>query len=251
MVRRSLESELVKRGLVSSVADAAILLAENRVKVDGSIVAKGSYKVAPYQNIVLIDDKPKFVSRSGYKLEGALHQFEVNPAGLVCLDAGSSTGGFTDCLLQTGADLVYAVDVGTNQLHESLRNHERVKAYEQTDIRKFKEALGECDLVVADLAFISLKSVLSELASFLKPPGHLIVLVKPQFEATKAEASKGNGVISDPNIWRRVLYEVANTALSVGLEALDVAPSRIQGTHGNIEFVMLLSKSVNESFTSI
>jgi 23S rRNA (cytidine1920-2'-O)/16S rRNA (cytidine1409-2'-O)-methyltransferase len=177
------------------------------------------------------------VSRAGEKLSSALGSFGIDPSGRHCLDAGSSTGGFTDCLLQFGAASVTAVDVGTHQLHERLRSDRRVDVREQTDIRQLRpETLAHPpSLVVADLSFISLRLVLPALVAF--GPVEAVVLIKPQFEAGRDEASRGRGVIGDPEIWRRVIEEVVAEAARLGMPCTDVMVSPVPGRAGNVEFM--------------
>ncbi len=194
------------------------------------------------QPITLTGPPPPFVSRAGHKLDGALDEFAIDPVGLYCLDAGSSTGGFTDCLLQRGAARVVAVDVGTNQLHERLRHDDRVDVREQTDVRSVTPADVErpFDLVVGDLSFISLGLVIAALRELTADGGQMILLIKPQFEAGRREASRGRGVISDPAIWRSTLTDVLRAAAETGLTVRDLVPSSIKGTGGNVEFVTWL-----------
>jgi len=238
-----LDAELVRRGLVPSREAARRLIISRQVLVDGSFADKPARMVDGGQAIVFVNPPPPFVSRAGVKLAGALDEFGIDPAGLRCLDAGSSTGGFTDCLLQRGAASVLAVDVGTNQLHESIRADERVVVREQTDIRSLSPAdVGPpFDLIVGDLSFISLRLVLPVLRPLLDVDGEMLLLVKPQFEAGRVEASKGKGVISDPGVWRRVLGEVLATAADVELDTRGLVPSSIRGGQGNVEFVAWLA----------
>ncbi len=215
------------------------LIADRVVLVAGTLADKPSRQVLTSDAIELLAPPPLYVSRAGGKLEGALDQFGLDPAGLVCLDAGSSTGGFTDCLLQRGARRVIAVDVGTHQLHEKIRVDERVEVREQTDIRRLTiEDLGApVDLIVADLSFISLRLALDGLVRLVRAQGPLVLLIKPQFEAGRQEASRGRGIISDPAIWQRVLGEVADAAQVTGAAMLELMVSPVPGTSGNIEFV--------------
>lgn len=241
-VRRRLDAEMVRRKLVDSRAQARAEIEASRVLVDGSVAAKAARLVDPAQDVRLLGPPPRYVSRAGLKLEAALERFAIDPSGLRCLDAGSSTGGFTDCLLQNDAASVIAVDVGTNQLHERVRADRRVSVHEQTDIRTVGDRLGNLvslplDLVVADLSFISLRLVLPALAH-LAGPNPLVSLVKPQFEAGRAEASRGRGVIKDPAIWRRVLDEVVVAAGHAGMAAKAAMVSPISGAAGNVEFVV-------------
>jgi 23S rRNA (cytidine1920-2'-O)/16S rRNA (cytidine1409-2'-O)-methyltransferase len=223
-------------------------IAEGRVTVGGAPALKASRMVDPAEDIQLLSP-PRFVSRAGRKLEGALEAFGVNPHGLVCLDAGSSTGGFTDCLLQEGAVRVVAVDVGTHQLHEKIRSDERVQVREQTDVRSVTaESLGgPVDLVVGDLSFISLKLVLPTLFCVVKPGSDLLLLIKPQFEAGRREVSRGSGVITNPLVWQRVLTEIWHEANDLGGAMVDVVVSPITGRTGNVEFVARFRANTDES----
>jgi len=228
--------------MVPSRETARRLIVEHQVLVDGAFAAKPARMVDGGQAISLVGPAPEFVSRAGHKLAGALDEFGLDPAGWVCLDAGSSTGGFTDCLLQRGAAQVVAVDVGTNQLHERLRRDSRVDVRERTDIRSVdpSEFTPGFDLVVGDLSFISLKLVVPVLARLLRENGSCLLLIKPQFEAGRQEASKGRGVISDPAIWRRTVADVLLVAAEADLRAEGLAPASLRGTRGNVEFVALL-----------
>ncbi len=207
--------------------------------VGGAVADKAARQVGAGEAIRLLGPRPRYVSRAGLKLEAALERFGIDPAGLRCLDAGSSTGGFTDCLLQRGAAEVTAVDVGTHQLHERLRGHDRVSVREQTDVRRWcwPRVNRRFDLVVGDLSFISLRLVVPALTSLARPEAPMALLIKPQFEAGRQEASKGKGVISDPAIWRRVIHEVELAARSAGAAMLGIMPSPITGSTGNVEFI--------------
>lgn len=231
---------MVRRSLVPSREAARREITEGRVTVDGAPAAKPARMVSPTENIQLLGPPARYVSRAGQKLESALVDADIDPSGLVCLDAGSSTGGFTDCLLQHGAKRVYSVDVGTNQLHEKVRAHPAVVVYEQTDIRSVsRDLLGEpIQLVVGDLSFISLRLVVPVLADLIEPGVDVLLLVKPQFEAGRREAAKGRGVITDPEIWLRVLNEVTTAAQDVGLALIGASVSAITGRTGNVEFVV-------------
>jgi 23S rRNA (cytidine1920-2'-O)/16S rRNA (cytidine1409-2'-O)-methyltransferase len=182
----------------------------------------------------------RFVSRGGDKLAGALERFRIDVAGRRCLDAGSSTGGFTDALLQAGATEVVAVDVGRHQLHERLRADPRVDSREQTDIRSVTPPSlgGPVDVVVADLSFISIRAVMDGLLAVLAPGGDLVVLVKPQFEAGRAEVSKGRGVIRDPEVWRRVLTQAMIVIEEAGAAIMGAMVSPLRGAEGNAEFLL-------------
>jgi 23S rRNA (cytidine1920-2'-O)/16S rRNA (cytidine1409-2'-O)-methyltransferase len=183
---------------------------------------------------------PRFVGRGGEKLDAALDRFGVDAAGRRALDAGASTGGFTDCLLQRGAATVVAVDVGYGQLHERLRADERVAVHERTNIRDLRAGdLGPpADVVVADLSFISLRTVLPALLDLAAPRADLVLLVKPQFEAGREEAARGRGVITDAAIWRRVLRDVAAALAERGAAIMGAMVSPITGADGNVEFLL-------------
>jgi 23S rRNA (cytidine1920-2'-O)/16S rRNA (cytidine1409-2'-O)-methyltransferase len=180
------------------------------------------------------------VSRGGEKLQAALRRFDVSLAGRRVLDAGASTGGFTDCALQHGAESVVAVDVGRGQLHERLRRDERVEVHDRTNIRRVDPAaLGRpADVLVADLSFLSLRLVLDDLLALVSPGGELLLLVKPQFEATRSEADAGRGVIADPAVWGRVLGEVMDALDRRGAAIMGAMTSPLRGADGNVEFLL-------------
>jgi 23S rRNA (cytidine1920-2'-O)/16S rRNA (cytidine1409-2'-O)-methyltransferase len=225
-VRRRLDTELVRRGLVASRARAVELIASGRVIVGG----------APAQSAARQVDGS--VSRGGHKLAAALDAFVIDPAGLRALDAGASTGGFTDCLLQAGAAEVVAVDVGRGQLAWSLRSDPRVQVVERTNLRDLHTgALGEpFGLVVVDLSFISLRLVAANLLELATDDADFVLLVKPQFEAGRARVGKG-GVVRDPVVHREVLAEVVGDLDGIGLGIRAVIPSPIRGAEGNAEFL--------------
>ncbi len=235
--RRRLDTELVRRNLAPSREAARRLIAEGRVLVAGAPTDKAARQVDPADDVKVTGDPPPFVSRAGEKLAAALETFGVDPTGRHCLDVGSSTGGFTDCLLQRGAASVTAVDVGTHQLHERLRSDRRVDVREQTDIRRLRrDTLTEPpSLVVADVSFISLRLVLPAIAAL--GTDEAILLIKPQFEAGRRETSRGRGIIDDPAIWRRVIGEVVGEAERCGLRCSGLAVSALTGRAGNVEFV--------------
>lgn len=212
------------------------------VLVSGSIADKAARLVSPAEPIELLGDPPPFVSRGGEKLRAALDRFSLDPTGKRALDAGASTGGFTDCLLQAGATHVVAVDVGHGQLHPRLRGHPSVTNRERLDIRKVDlDTVGGApvDLVVADLSFISATRAVPVLVGDVAVPGApLVVLVKPQFEAGRAEASRGRGVIRDPSVHRRTLGEVATALGDAGAVIMGAMPSPLTGHSGNVEFLL-------------
>ncbi len=210
--------------------------------VSGAVADKPSRLVRGDEPIELVGPPPRFVSRGGEKLAAALERFTVDPLGARALDAGASTGGFTDCLLQAGASTVYAVDVGRGQLHERLRADPRVIGRERTDIRDVTLATVDgrpVDLVTADLSFISARRAVPILVGEAVVPGApVVVLVKPQFEAGRAEASRGRGVIRDPRIHRRTLYDVAGALEAAGADIMGAMPSPLTGAAGNTEFLL-------------
>jgi 23S rRNA (cytidine1920-2'-O)/16S rRNA (cytidine1409-2'-O)-methyltransferase len=180
-----------------------------------------------------------YVGRGGEKLAAAITGFGIDVHGASALDVGASTGGFTDCLLQHGATSVVSVDVGRGQLHESLRADPRVTVLERTNIRSTTPASvgGPFDVVTADLSFISVRSVARQLVDLVKPGGELIVLVKPQFEVGRREASKGKGVVRDPHLWRSVLSQVIAAFQAQGATMMGVMTSPLRGADGNVEFL--------------
>ncbi len=220
---------------------AAALIEQGAVLVSGSIADKPARLVAADEPIQLAAAPKRFVSRAGEKLYAALARFAVDPTGLRVLDAGASTGGFTDCLLQAGAASVIAVDVGRGQLHERLRRDDRVTSLERTDIRHVSLATvgTPVDLVTADLSFISVTRAIHVLTGeAVRPGAPLVILVKPQFEAGRVEASRGKGVIRDPEVHRRTLGEVSGALDAAGAVIMGVMPSPITGSAGNIEFLI-------------
>jgi len=221
-------------------------VAAGRVLVGGAPADKVSRLVSPAEPVVLTGPPARFVGRGGEKLDAALDRFAVAVAGVEVLDAGASTGGFTDCLVQRGAAHVYAVDVGHGQLDPRLRQDLRITVLERTNIRHLTPArlsqasgrpVGPVDLVTADLSFISLVPVAPVLAGpLIRPEGQLVVLVKPQFEAGKPEVSRGRGVIRDPEVWRRALGAVASALADAGTGIMGAMKSPIAGATGNTEF---------------
>ncbi len=240
MSRRRLDAELVRRGLVPSRTEAQQLIGANRITVNGAVADKAARQVAPGDQLVVVGPPAQFVGRGGYKLEHALREFELDVDGMRVLDAGASTGGFTDCVLQRGAAHVVAVDVGHGQLHERLRADPRVTNLERTNVRHIdpETIAGPVDIVVGDLSFISLRLVIAPLVSVCKPGATMVLLVKPQFEAGRSEASRGRGVISDPEIWNRVRSEVASAVAEAGCEVAGWTESPITGADGNREFLL-------------
>jgi 23S rRNA (cytidine1920-2'-O)/16S rRNA (cytidine1409-2'-O)-methyltransferase len=232
----------VERGLVETRAQAVALIERGAVLVSGSIADKAARLVAVDEPIELSGPPPRFVGRGGEKLDAALDRFAIDPTALRALDAGASTGGFTDCLLQAGASSVVAVDVGHGQLHQRLRSDLRVTNLERQDIRHLTaEAIGGApvDLVTADLSFISVTRAVPVLVGEIAVPGApVVILVKPQFEAGRIEASRGRGVIRDPEVHRRVLSEVTDALQAAGAVIMGAMPSPITGSAGNVEYLV-------------
>lgn len=196
--------------------------------------------MAPHEAVAVLDPPPRYVSRGGQKLAAALTRFGVDLRGRRVLDAGSSTGGFTDCALQAGAAEVIALDVGRGQLHQRLRTDPRVRVHERTNLRHLGAGdLGRpADAVVADLSFISLRTVIPNLSELAAPDADFVLLVKPQFEASRPEVDAGAGVIVDPTIWRRVLGEVAAALDAAGAAIMGAMISPLRGAEGNTEFLL-------------
>jgi 23S rRNA (cytidine1920-2'-O)/16S rRNA (cytidine1409-2'-O)-methyltransferase len=238
--RRRLDSELVRRELAPSRARARELVESGHVTVGGAPALKPTRMVDPGEAIVVLGDGPRFVSRGGEKLDAALDRFGVDPAGRRVIDVGSSTGGFTDCVLQRGARETVAIDVGRNQLHEKIRADDRVAVHEQTNVRHTSadDVGGAGDLVVADLSFISLRTVAEPILGLARPGADLVLLVKPQFEAGKAEADKGRGVIRDPAVWLDTLMLASGALTAAGAAIMGVMVSPITGGDGNVEFLV-------------
>ncbi len=238
--RRRLDAELVRRGLAATRTEAQRLIDARLVTVGGALADKPARLVDPADALEVLGPARPYVSRGGEKLAAALDEFTLDPTGRRVLDAGASTGGFTDCLLQRGAASVVAVDVGYGQLHEKLRADPRVDNRERTHLRDVTPADlgGPVDLVVGDLSFISLTKVVDPLIRAAKPGADLVLLVKPQFEAGRVEVAKGKGVITDPEIWRRTVNEVGAAFEAAGATMMGQMVSPIHGAEGNTEFLV-------------
>src|ERR1017187_1955045 len=239
-----LDQALVERGLCESREKARRAVLAGQVRVNAQPARKPSDPVKPGDALTL-EAGEKYVSRGGHKLEHALKHFQLDVAGRVALDLGASTGGFTDCLLQHGAAKVFAVDVGRGQLAWKLRQDPRVVVMERTNARhltpqSFPQPFAGADLVVADCSFISLRKIFPAAVALLRPSGKILALVKPQFEAGKAEADRGAGVITDPVVHARVLRELREfLAPRSGLLWRGETPSPLLGPAGNKEFLVL------------
>jgi 23S rRNA (cytidine1920-2'-O)/16S rRNA (cytidine1409-2'-O)-methyltransferase len=235
--RKRADILLVERGLFESRERAQAAIEAGLVIANDKVVAKASETV-PVDAVLQAEPAHPFVSRGGVKLQAALEQYPIEIEDHVCLDVGASTGGFTEVLLANGAALVFAVDVGRNQLHRSLHGHSRIVSMEQTDIRAYdgKRLPQRPDVVVIDVSFISLKAVLPVALSLAASPMSLLALIKPQFEAQGAHG-KG-GIIKDSNVHQQVCDDIAAFAASLGCTNIEVFPSAIKGGDGNAEFFL-------------
>jgi 23S rRNA (cytidine1920-2'-O)/16S rRNA (cytidine1409-2'-O)-methyltransferase len=235
--KQRLDQLLVDRGLASSRAAAQALILAGEVEMPSA----GTRNLRPGQQVpagveLRVRDRPRWASRAGAKLEAALEAFDVDPSGLACLDAGASTGGFTDVLLSCGARTVYAVDVGRGQLAERLRADPRVVAMERVNLRTLASLPEPIDLATLDLSFISLGLVLPAVRHLLRAEGRVVALVKPQFEAGREAVPRG-GVVSDPAVHRNVLVRFRDEAESAGFGATGLIRSPLTGSDGNVEFL--------------
>ena len=242
-----LDQVLMERGLCESREKAKRAIMAGQVQINQQAARKPSDPAGPGDQIELAAEE-KYVSRGGHKLEHALRHFQLNVEETTAIDLGAATGGFTDCLLQHGASKVYAVDVGRGQLAWKLRRHPRVVVMDKANARdltpaRFPQPFAPADLVVIDCSFISLKKILPAAAGLLRDGGRMVVLIKPQFEAGKAEADKGAGVITDPKIHDRVLRELEEFVHGLPpLRWRGVTESPLLGPAGNKEFLALLEK---------
>lgn len=241
MTRVRLDVLLVQRELVASRAEAQRLIMAGQVSVNGRVVDKPGSAVSTDAEVAVAGRLP-YVSRGGLKLQAALDAFGLDVHGLVAADVGASTGGFTDCLLQRGAARVYAIDVGYGQLAWMLRQDPRVVVMERTNARYLTALPEPVDLATVDASFISLTLLLPRIRDWLKPEGQVIVLIKPQFEAGKAQVGKG-GVVRDPRVHRQVLEQIMTWCVENGLPPRGLIRSPITGPAGNVEFLAWLTKS--------
>ena len=232
---------LMERRLVQSREKARAFIMEGKVLVDGAMIDKPGVKVDLEANIRLQEEDPLYVSRGGKKLKGAIEAFGIDPTGMVVMDVGASTGGFTDCILQEGARKVYAVDVGYGQLAWKLQQDTRVVNLERRNIRYLKreEVDEEADLILIDTSFISIEKFLSHLLGFLKNGGAILGLIKPQFEVGKGEVGKG-GVVKDSALHQKVIDRISGYCDSLRLRVLGVIESPLLGPKGNKEFFIFL-----------
>ncbi len=247
-VKRRLDLILVERKLAQSRERAKAMIMAGKVLVDDIPVDKPGVLIGDDARIQLKGGDIAFVSRGGVKLEGALTNFNIDVDGMVCLDVGASTGGFTDCLLAHGAKKVFAVDVGYGQLAWKLRQDSRVAVIERTNIRNMKQDILPCpvDLVTIDVSFISLRIVVPSVAKFLIKNAYILALIKPQFEVGREKVGKG-GVVKDPGLHQQVITDLADFFEKNGFISCGIFPSSILGPKGNKEFFILLRPQQNPS----
>ena len=233
---------LVKSGLFPSRQKAIEAIKQGQVLVNGKKVLKPSEKVEESSTLEASNELLKYVSRGGFKLEGAINNFNLDLSGATVLDMGSSTGGFTDCALQHGAKKVYAVDVGSGQLADKLKNDSRVISMENTDIRNLSEnIIHDCDYIVGDISFISIVKILGAIKDYISNQ-KLVILIKPQFECGVELAKKYKGTIRDYNLSKKICNETLEKLNGLGFKVVSLANSPIKGGDGNSEFVVLLKK---------
>lgn len=251
-MKERLDKYLTDLGYFETKSKAAAAILAGHVKINDEYITKAGFQINPTKEYEIVVKSMPFVSRGGFKLKKALDTFPVKIEGRICLDAGASTGGFTDCLLQNGAKFVYAADVGYGQLDWKIRSDESVKTIERTNLKNcaFEEIYSEnepiADLLVSDLSFISLTKVLPNLKNLLSPDFHeMILLIKPQFEAGKEKVEKG-GVVRDKKVHQEVIENVINCAKELNYSINDLTFSSIKGPSGNIEYLIWLS-SHNEN----
>jgi len=244
--RKRLDLLLVERGLAGTPQKALALILAGEVQVNGARVDKPGVAVAADARIDVTSRFQKFASRGGFKLAGALEDFSLDPSGRVCLDLGSSTGGFTDCLLQRGASRVYAVDVNVSQLAWKLQQDPRVIPVER-NARQLRHAdiPESIDFITADVSFISVTKILSPVCSVAKPVADFLILVKPQFELPREDVGPG-GIVLDPALHEKAIEKVRQAAAAAGLACLGVCPSRLPGAEGNQEYFLHARKKTIE-----
>lgn len=237
--RVRIDQLLVERGLAESREKAQAMVLAGEVLADDQKITKAGRKVLAGAEIRLLGERPKYVSRAGRKLEAALDRFSIDVEGGICLDVGSSTGGFTDCLLQHGAGKVYAVDVGSNQLHWKLRRDPRVVVRERVNARYLtKETVREAaNFVCCDVSFISVTRILPALSALMQPDAEMVVLAKPQFEVGKGQVGKG-GIVRDAALHRKAVEDVSAAVEQLWFKKVRVMESPLRGAEGNKEFLV-------------
>ena len=252
MAKERLDVLLVSRGLAESREKAKAIIMSGDVYVDGQKEDKAGSNFPAEAVIEVRGNTLKYVSRGGLKLEKAMENFDVTLAGKICMDVGSSTGGFTDCMLQNGAVKVYAVDVGHGQLAWKLRNDERVVCMEKTNIRYVtpEDVADKINFSSIDVSFISLTKVLGPVKELLSDDGQIVCLIKPQFEAGREKVGK-HGVVRDSAVHLEVIEKVIDFAISIGFEVLNLEFSPVKGPEGNIEYLLHLQKHTEGSYTDV
>jgi 23S rRNA (cytidine1920-2'-O)/16S rRNA (cytidine1409-2'-O)-methyltransferase len=245
MPKTRLDLLLVERGLAESRSLAQRLIMAGQVRVDGQLVLKPATGVASEAELTL-DYGPRYVSRGGEKLQGALEAFPLTVQGRTCADVGASTGGFTDCLLQRGAAKVYAIDVGYGQLSWKIRSDPRVVVMDRTNARYLDTLPEPIDVAVVDASFISLRLILPSVLKWLTVDAHVVTLIKPQFEAGRERVGKG-GVVRDTTVRADVIRSIWQVATALGFRPIDLIRSPIAGPAGNIEFLMWLRAAASHS----
>lgn len=252
MAKERLDVLLVNRGLAASREKAKAIIMSGSVYVDGQKEDKAGQTFPEEANIEVRGSTLKYVSRGGLKLEKAMECFDVSLSGKICMDVGSSTGGFTDCMLQNGAVKVYAVDVGHGQLDWKLRNDQRVICMEKTNIRYVKpdDIEDRIQFSSIDVSFISLTKVLGPVKELLTDDGEIVCLIKPQFEAGREKVGK-HGVVRDASVHKEVIDMVMNYAVSINFEVMNLEFSPIKGPEGNIEYLLHLLKHQSGDYSNI
>ncbi|MBO5458717.1 MAG: TlyA family RNA methyltransferase [Lachnospira sp.] len=252
MAKERLDVLLVSRGLAESREKAKAIIMSGNVYVDGQKEDKAGSNFSPEAVIEVRGNTLKYVSRGGLKLEKAMENFDVTLDGKICMDVGSSTGGFTDCMLQNGAIKVYSVDVGHGQLAWKLRNDERVVCMEKTNIRYVtpQDIADRIDFASIDVSFISLTKVLGPVKELLTDNGQIVCLIKPQFEAGREKVGK-HGVVRDSAVHLEVIEKVIEFAVSTGFEVLNLEFSPVKGPEGNIEYLLHLLKHTEGTYDTI
>jgi len=248
--KERIDKLLMEQGLVQSREKARALIMEGKVLVDGAMMDKPGAKVRREAEIKIQEEESNYVSRGGKKLKAAIDSFGIDPTGMVVMDVGASTGGFTDCILQEGAKKVYAIDVGYGQLAWRLQIDPRVINLERRNVRYLKreEVDDEVDLILIDTSFISIEKFLPHLLSFLKDHGTILSLIKPQFEVGKEEVGKG-GVVREATLHQKVIDRISAFCAQLGLKVLGVIESPLRGPKGNKEFFIYLRKERRDGQT--
>ena len=244
-----LDVYLVEKGLFSTRNKAQVAIKDNAISINGKIISKPNYDVADTDDVVILKEANPYVSRGGFKLEKAIKEFNLDFTNKTVLDIGSSTGGFTDCSLKHGAKLVYSVDVGTNQLDESLLNRNDVVVYEQTNILDVHSLPTPIDFIVMDVSFVSIEYILPAVDRFLNDDNGFVCLIKPQFEVGKVHLK--NGIVKDRTTHIKVIENVSNALKQYNMGILKLIPSPILGGSGNKEFLAYIKRNVESKVNII